>query len=96
MPLRQVAPSSDYRVLVSRGWTRPRAELYPFSVRDELPTFSLPLAEGESAPEVGLNDIFQRLYDRVHFELVVDYDQPPVPPLLDVDAAWARDLRASS
>src|SRR5690606_10818361 len=34
MPISGSVPRSDYRILVSRGNRRPRAELYPFSVRD--------------------------------------------------------------
>jgi hypothetical protein len=34
------------------------------------------------------------LYERARFDLRLDYSRPPVPPLDEGDAAWARGLPA--
>jgi hypothetical protein len=39
-----------------------------------------------------LNQLLHDLYDRASYDLAIDYSQPPVPPLYDDDAAWARQL----
>jgi hypothetical protein len=92
MPVSSPGVSSDYRVLVSRGSERPRAQLYPFSIRQPLPTVPLPLLPGDSEPPMELNAVLHGLYDRARFDLGLNYAAPPVPPLSGEDAAWASDL----
>jgi len=83
---------SDYRILISRGAWRPHAQLYPFGLRQPIPEFPLPLLPGEAEPPVDLGAVLHALYDRARFDLRLDYARPPVPPLDEVDAAWARGL----
>ncbi len=83
---------SDYRILVSRGGQRPRAQLYAFNLRQSIPTFPLPLLPGDAEPPVDLGAILHALYERARFDLRLDYARPPVPSLDDEDAAWAREL----
>jgi hypothetical protein len=92
MPLVGSQPESDYRILVSQGWTRPRARLYAFGLRQPIPTIPLPLKPGEEQPELRLNDVLHALYERARVDLRVRYDGPPDPPLRAEDAAWARQL----
>jgi hypothetical protein len=95
MPIVQPVASNDYRILVSRGTTRPRAQLLPFSVRQPIPAFRLPLLPGDDEPLVDINAILHSLYEHVRFDLLVDYSQPPVPPLSEADAEWAGTLLKS-
>ena len=83
---------SDYRILVSRAATRPRAHLYPFSLRDAIPNFTLPLLPDDEEPPVELGRILHALYERARYDLSLDYTQPPVPPLREDDVAWTREL----
>ena len=85
-------PESDYRLLVSRSWERPSALLFPFNVRDPIPTFPLPLLEGEEPPEVDLNQILHDLYSRARYDLVIDCAKEPAPPLRAADRDWASSL----
>ena len=91
MPTQGRRVESDYHILVSRATTRPRAHLYPFNVRNPIPAFSLPLLPGDEEPTVELGVIFHALYERARYDLSLDYSQPPVPPLREEDAAWARE-----
>jgi hypothetical protein len=90
------AARSDYRVLISRGYERPRARLYFFGLRQPIPQFPLPLLPGETEPLVDLNTILHALYTRARYDLRVDYSQPPVPPLSPDDTAWAATLEYPS
>jgi hypothetical protein len=92
MPVVGAQVQSDYRILVSRGIQRPRASLIAFTLRQPIPAFTLPLLPGDDEPEVALNRILHALYQRARFDLRLDYTQPPVPPLTEADAAWAREL----
>jgi Protein of unknown function (DUF4058) len=92
-PLGQVAAqyNAQYYVLVARGDRRPNADLYPFTLRESLPSFLLPLAGADAAPVVPLQALFTGVYDRAGFDLAIDYGQPlPKPSLSAADAAWAE------
>lgn len=91
-PMPVVGPDveSDYRILVSPGWRRPHARLHAFGLRQPIPEISIPLQQGEDEPTLALNDVLHRLYDRARFDLRLDYNEPPVPPLSDADAEWMR------
>jgi Protein of unknown function (DUF4058) len=65
-------------------------------VRQPIPTFPLPLLPGDAEPVTDLNTVLRALYDRARFDLRLDYTKPPVPPLAEPDAAWARDLLDAS
>lgn len=91
-PLHGAAEESDYRLLVSRGDRRPRAELVPFSVRDPIPAFPLPLRPGEPEPVVELGDVLAELHEARSYRLMIDYARDPSPPLRAEDTAWARTI----
>ena len=91
MPVVRGRPASDYSILVSRSWARPRADLLPFSVRDEIPSLPVPLRRAEEEPPLGLGAILHALYDRAGYDLRIDYARPPDPPLREDDAVWAQE-----
>lgn len=43
-------PEKHYRILISRGWERPRAQLYAFNLDKLIPEIHVPLREHESEP----------------------------------------------
>ena len=92
MPVHGRPSQSDYRMLVSRGHQRPRAQLYLFGLRQSIPQIPMPLLPGESEPLLDLNAILHALYSRARFDLRLDYTQPAMPPLNADDAAWAATL----
>ena len=85
-------PPSHYRILVSRGAVRPRADLYYFGVRDPIPDFPLPLQPDETKPLVALNQLLHDLYERAGYDLRIDYSQALDPPLDEEYADWTADL----
>ncbi|RME45487.1 MAG: DUF4058 family protein [Chloroflexi bacterium] len=87
---------SHYRILVSRSERRPRADLFTFNVRDLIPTFHLPLRKGDEEPLIDLGRLLHELYDRAGYDLSIDYELEPVPPLEGEDAAWAAQQIAAS
>jgi Protein of unknown function (DUF4058) len=92
MPILGNARASAYRILVCRGDCRPNATLYAFGVRQPIPPFSLPLKPTDQEPTVDLGQILHDLYDGASYDLRLDYEGDPDPPLLPVEAAWANEL----
>ncbi len=89
MPMLGPPIDSDYRILVSQGWRRPKAEVTAFGVRDPLPALAVPLRRYEPEPRVDVASVLRALYDRASYDLRIDYRRPPVPPLAQDDAEWA-------
>lgn len=90
LPILGTVPS-DYRILISRSDVRPSAQLFAFNVQQEIPSFPVPLAPGETEPLLNLQQIFQAVYQRGRYYLAVDYQKPIQPPLSAESAAWAAD-----
>lgn len=82
------AVRSHYRILVSASAARPRASLYAFSVVDTIPAFPLPLVPGDLEPIVNLQALVQTIYDQSGYDLVIDYDKDPIPPLDGEAGVW--------
>ncbi len=93
MPLEAALPTSDYRILVCRGWQRPDALLYPFSVKQALPKFPLPLLpEDEVGPEVDLGPIIDRLHHTARYNQETRYHGPPPEPAFEEKVqAWVGE-----
>jgi hypothetical protein len=87
-------PTADYRIFVRRKERPRKAHLYPFTLRQPVPTFPLPLLPGDQEPLVDLGALIHEVYDRARYKLVIDYRQPPTPALTQEDAAWVREYLA--
>lgn len=88
MPILGNSIQSDYRILVSRGEHRPKADLYAFNFQNVIPSCPLPLRSSDVEPLVDLQILLSELYERASYDLVIDYSQEPVPPLSEVNAVW--------
>lgn len=83
---------TDYRILVARKNRRPLAELYAFSLRQEIPKFLLPLQLRDPELLVDLQSLLVEVYEQAGFDLAIDYNFEPVPPLKEEDRIWADAL----
>jgi hypothetical protein len=92
MAVIEASPRPGYRAFVSAGDTRPHASLYPFTVRDPLPVFPVPVQPGAPPASVDLGSLLAVAYQRGNLAQRVDYSREPTPPLPPADAAWATAL----
>ena len=83
----------NYRILVSRSSQRPRADLYGFNVPDQIPLFPLPLQSSDPEPIVDLKALLDEVYDRGGYEVVINYEQAPMPPLNSQQVNWLNTWR---
>lgn len=88
MPILHNNIQSDYRILVSRGEHRPKADLYAFNLPHIIPSFPLPLRSEDVEPFVDLQTLISEIYNRASYDLIIDYSREPVPPLSEANAAW--------
>jgi hypothetical protein len=82
----------DYRVLVSRAQQRPQAQLYGFDLPDAMPIVPLPLADQDEEPPLDLHQLLGEIYEQAGFDLTIDYDQPPIPPLSADRSDWLKTI----
>jgi Protein of unknown function (DUF4058) len=93
MSMRGMIGTMNYRILVSRSNHRPTADLYGFTLRDRIPTFSLPLQEPDESLAVDLQTIFDGVYDRCSYRTRLSYSNPvPPPSLSETDRLWIQEL----
>lgn len=82
---------SQYRILVSRSYHRPQADLYAFNMAEKMPPFPLPLKIGEAEPIIDLHVLLDQVYERGGYEVVIDYRKSPIPPFNSNDIDWTVD-----
>lgn len=87
--------AADYRIFIRRRERGRKAFVYPFSVRQPIPRFSLPLLPDDQEPVVDLGTLLHALYDRARYRLIINYKQPPTPQLSPTDTAWATECLAN-
>jgi hypothetical protein len=77
--------AGDYRILISRSEDRPRAELYTWNVTEPIPQILLPLSGHDELP-LCLKSVVDQACDRT--DLLVNYQQAPLPPLRHQENIW--------
>lgn len=82
----------DYRVLISRGPRRPRAQVFAWRLRTPLPSIPVPLLPDDPEPSLPLNSILHDLINRARYFRRLDYSSPPNPELSEADVSWASAI----
>jgi hypothetical protein len=85
-------PPGDYFALVSRGHRRPRTDVFPWTLRQSLPTIPIPLKKDEPEVPLDLQAVFTTVFDRARYQLSLNYTDGPRLPLHESDATWMRQL----
>jgi hypothetical protein len=85
-------PDADYYLFVCRGGQYPKAGVWPFTVRDAIPTAPVPLKPGEADVPLDLQRCVADVYGESRYATRIKYDKPPEPALRPADASWAADL----
>ena len=81
-------PDCDYCFFVSRKPKRPKVEVWPIRLRDELPLLPIPLRTGEPEVLLDVKAVLDAVYDGAGYARRI-YDDPPVPPVSPRDTKWA-------
>jgi hypothetical protein len=87
-PLERPVPAAPYYVILSREERRPRVDVWPIQLGDKLPTIPIPLLEPDPDVPLDLGAIVAVVYERGGYATLIDYSQPPPPPLSAAESAW--------
>lgn len=86
-------PDCEHYVLVRRGGSQRKAEIYPIQLTDSLPNVAIPLRAGESIA-VNFQTAFDQTFDEGRYAPHI-YQSTPDPPLTPVQLAWVESLSSS-
>jgi hypothetical protein len=89
-------PECDYCVLVSRAEERPRAGLWPWNLRDPMPTVPIPVRTPDPDARLELQRLLHNCYDSAGYHTYLYEEGSPRPALAKKDAAWARQILRSA
>ena len=89
------APPHEYLVHVSPRNKRPTGYLYPISIKQRLPIIPIPLEPGDPAARLDLQAVLDASYDRAAYDLAIDYQSDPDPPLDEELAEWSKQILQS-
>lgn len=92
LPMVRPLPPGDYFAIVSRAGRRPRADIYPWTLRDPLPTISIPLGPDDPEVPLDLQEVFTTVYDRARYGLSLQYTDSLDPPLTEEEREWVMEL----
>ena len=94
LPMFQPLPAADYYAIIARRGRRPMAQVFPWMLRDKMPTIPIPLMMGDADVTLDLQAALSTVYDRAGYDLTLDY-QAAIEPALDESAAnWSGEITA--
>jgi hypothetical protein len=96
VPMQEPLPGAPYFVLLSRAERRPILDIWPVPLDAQLPTIPLPLLPGDADLPIDVQAVFTATYDLLGYDLLIDYQQEPLPPLAGEHATWAHALLQQS
>jgi hypothetical protein len=85
----RVGVGHQYEVFVSRATARPRGLVWPIRLDQRLPVIPVPLRGDDPDAPLGLRAALDLAYDRARYDLDLDYEADPDPPLDEAWSAWA-------
>ncbi len=91
-PLERPVQPAPYYVVLSRKERRPYVDVWPIQLADSLPTIPIPLLEPDPDGALDLGAVVSAVYERGGYATIIDYSQPPPPPLTDAEAVWLNDF----
>jgi hypothetical protein len=83
-------PQAAYYVYLSRFTLRPRTDVWAVALRDRLPAVPVPLLPPDLDVPLDLQKAVDACFALVGYQRLLDYTQPPPPPLAEDDLVWVR------
>lgn len=88
----QPLPKYPYFIFLSRAQARPNIEVWPLSLREEIPLVPVPLLHPDPDIVLDLGAALKEIYQQAAYERRIDYtSEPPAPEFTPEDAAWLNE-----
>jgi hypothetical protein len=87
LPLERPVPVAPYYVVLSRVERRPYVDVWPIQLCEKLPAVPVPLVDPDPDVALDLGAVVAAVYERGGYATLIDYSQPPPPPLSEAEAA---------
>jgi hypothetical protein len=82
-------PDYPYFIFLSRAQVRPNIEVWPLSLREEIPLVPVPLSYLDDDIVLDMGKALKEIYQQAAYERRIDYKaEPPAPELSADDATW--------
>ena len=91
-PLARPVPQAPYYLVLSRANRRPKVEVWPIQLTDQLPVLPVPLLETDPDAPLESGKIVASVYERGAYASQIDYRQPPPSPLSPEEMNWIDKL----
>lgn len=91
MPHTNHTDRGDYRIFIRRKNRPYKAWLSSFKMRQPIPLIPIPLQPGDDEPIIDLGALLRSIYERVRYDLVIDYSKRPTPALDAAALSWAQE-----
>jgi len=92
LALRKRLQPHEYFVHISPVSRRPDGLLWVIRLDERLPTLSIPLRPEDEDIALDLQGVIDTVYDRAGYDLEINYNSDPIPPLEPEWNAWAHRL----
>ena len=89
-PMRGPLPSVPYFVFLSRARRRPRVEVWPIALDQQLPIVSVPLLPEDSDAQLDLQAALNAAYELYSYDLATDHSGVPTVPLDPAQSEWVE------
>ncbi len=83
-------PPAPYYIYLSRFQRRPITEVWAVQLHERLPLVPVPLLPPDADVRLDLQAAVDACFELVGYEHLLDYRQPPLPPLTAEEAAWVE------
>jgi hypothetical protein len=83
-------PPAPYYIYLSRFQRRPITEVWPVQLHERLPLVPIPPLPPDPDVILDLQAAVDACFELVGYENLLDYTQPPPPPLGPDEAAWVQ------
>jgi hypothetical protein len=84
-----------HHVCISQAPWSGQHGFYILPLRERLPAIRVPLRPSDPDVALDLQVLIDQCYERGRYGSILEYNQPPQPPLPDEEAAWAKQVLAS-
>jgi hypothetical protein len=91
LPMQSDWPDSPYYLLVSRKQERLRCQVWRAHYMRPLQPIPIPLTSPDPDITLPLQPLVEVVYDRSHYDRIIDYQRPLNPPLSPSEAAWLQE-----